>query len=260
MKKFFKTLLIVIMLVYLFAPLVATFFYAISMDWSVTLLPRGFSLEWFKRLLSEPRFLQAILRTSAISFMAVALAAVLIVPSIFAIHVYYPRLEKVAEGLVIACYSFPGVILAFSLMNTYSSWGLPMIVIVVFSYVVSTYPFIRQGTLTSLRAIHAETLMQSAEILGASQWTAFRKIILPNIMPGVFSSCLFSFSTLFGEFVIVNLILGAKFETVQILLRTTLSKNGHLSSAIVILYFMVICLLTAFAIGLTKKQKGLNER
>lgn len=258
MKKPIGKLLIALMLIYLFTPLIATFLYAISTDWSATLWPKGFTLEWFARLIASPRFLTAMLRTCGLALVSVIFAAALIVPSIFAIHLYYPRLEKVASGLVIVCYSFPGVILAFSLMNTYASWGIPMIVVVIFSYIVSTYPFIRQGTLTSLRAIHAEALMQSAEILGASPFTAFLKIILPNIMPGVFSSCLFSFSTLFGEFVIVNLILGAKFETIQIFLRTTLSKNGHLSSAIVVMYFIVICLLTLFAIGLMKRQEGLH--
>ena len=75
-------------------------------------------------------------------------------------------------------------------------------------------------------------------------------------MPGVFSACLFSFSTLFGEFVIINLVVGSKFETVQIFLRKSLSVNGHMASAIVILYFIVISVITFGAIGLTRKQKG----
>lgn len=131
-----------------------------------------------------------------------------------------------------------------------------MLTVVVGSYILFIYPMIRQGTLNSLRAIGAQTLMESAEILGASPWTTFRKVILPTIMPGVFSACLFSFSTLFGEFVIINLVVGSKFETVQIFLRKSLSVNGHMASAIVILYFIVISAITFGAIGLTRKQKG----
>ncbi len=259
MKKHVKNGCIVLMLLYLFVPLLATFFYALSKDWSSTILPKGLTLSWFFDLLSDGQFLKALGRTCLLSFLSVLLAAAFIVPGIFAIYVYYPKLKKVDETMVVACYAFPGVILAFALMNAYSSLGIPMILVVVGSYMLSIYPLIRQGTLNSLRAIGAGTLMESAEILGASPWTAFLKIVLPNIMPGVFSSCLFSFSTLFGEFVIINLIVGSKFETVQIFLRKSLSVNGHMSSAIVILYFIVICLITLGAIGLTGKQKGLEE-
>lgn len=256
MKKFAKNAAIVLMLLYLFVPLLATFLYATSTDWSSTMLPRGATLAWFGKLLTNKTFLRALGRTCILSLIAVSLGAAIIVPSIFAIYVYYPRLEKVAEAMVIACYAFPGVILAFALMNTYAALGIPMLTVVVGSYILFIYPMIRQGTLNSLRAIGAQTLMESAEILGASPWTTFRKVILPTIMPGVFSACLFSFSTLFGEFVIINLVVGSKFETVQIFLRKSLSVNGHMASAIVILYFIVISVITFGAIGLTRKQKG----
>lgn len=259
MKKIVKNGSIVLMLLYLFIPLIATLLYAVSEDWSSTLLPKGMTLAWFADLLSNGVFLKALGRTCLISLLSVLIAAALIVPGTFAVYVYYPKLEKVAEAMVIACYAFPGVILAFALMNTYSSWGIPMLSVVVGSYILSTYPLIRQGTLNSLRAIGASTLMESAEILGASPFRAFTRIILPNIWSGVFSACLFSFSTLFGEFVIINLIVGSKYETVQIFLRKSLAVNGHMSSAIVILYFIVICIITWGAIAFTGKQKGIKK-
>ena len=58
--------------------------------------------------------------------------------------------------------------------------------------------------------------MEAAEIFGANQMTAFRKVILPNILSGILVSGLLSFSILFGEFVLVNLLVGGSYETVQI--------------------------------------------
>jgi len=260
MKKVTKFLSITVLVLYLIIPLLGTILYAFSTDWSNTILPQGFTLRWFIQLLTNAEFLMALLRSTLISAVAVLIAVLLIVPSIFAIYVYYPKLSKFVEGIVIACYSLPGVILAMALMTSYSSWGWPMILFVTASYVVSTFPVIRQGTLNSLRAVDAATLMESAEILGASKLTAFRKVILPNIMPGVFSSALFSFSTLFGEFVIVNLILGSQFQTVQIYLRRMLSVNGHLSSAIVVIYFMLVTIITLLAIKLTGPKKEARVR
>jgi len=259
-KNIIKKLSIFLLVLYLIVPLLGTLLYAFSTDWSNTILPQGLTIRWFIELLSNPEFLMALARSTGISAVAVIIAVILIVPSIFAVYVYYPKLTKVVDGIVIACYSLPGVILAMALMNTYSSWGWPMIIFVTASYIISTFPVIRQGTLNSLRAVDAQTLMESAEILGASKLTSFTKIIVPNIMPGVFSSALFSFSTLFGEFVIINLILGSQFQTVQIYLRRMLSVNGHLSSAVVVIYFALVTIITLIAIKLSGPKKGASVR
>lgn len=41
-------------------PLLATLLYALSSDWSNTILPQGYSLKWFIQLWSDPRFLTAL--------------------------------------------------------------------------------------------------------------------------------------------------------------------------------------------------------
>lgn len=259
MKKFIKYIAFISLAIYLIVPLIGTFLYAFSTDWSNTILPQGLTIQWFIQLLTSPEFLMALARSTFLSAVAVIFAVILIVPSIFAVYVFFPKLSIIVEGIVIACYSLPGVILATALMNSYSSWGVPMIVFVIGSYIVSTFPIICQGTLNSLRAIDAQTLLESAEILGASKVYTFRKIILPNIAPGVFSASLFSFSTLFGEFVIVNLVLGAQFQTVQIYLRRMLSVNGHLASAVVVIYFTLITIITLIAIKVSGTRKGLDH-
>lgn len=87
---------------------------------------------------------------------------------------------------------------------------------------------------------------------------AFQKIILPNILPGVIVSALLSFSILFGEFVMINILLGSNFKTVQIFLMENLQKNGHLSSAIVTCYFMLLAVVTFIILKLTM-HKGVKK-
>ncbi|MNJ50686.1 hypothetical protein D3C77_459690 [compost metagenome] len=62
-------------------------------------------------------------------------------------------------------------------------------------------------------------------------------------------SILLSFSVLFGEFVLTNMLVGGQIETVQIYLYTRLAESGHLASTIAILYFVFILIIS---IGLTK--------
>ena len=73
MKKFAKNAAIVLMLLYLFVPLLATLLYATSTDWSSTMLPRGATLAWFGKLLTNKTFLRALGRTCILSLIAVSL-------------------------------------------------------------------------------------------------------------------------------------------------------------------------------------------
>ena len=93
-----------------------------------------------------------------------------------------------------------------------------MILAVFGVYVISVLPYMYQGTRNSLRNVHGRQLMDAAELLGASKWIGFPKSIASSVYPGLFVAALLSFSILFGEFVLINLVVGSRFETVQIYL------------------------------------------
>lgn len=40
-------------------PILATFVYSLSSRWGATVLPDGFTFDWYVKLLTDPRFLQA---------------------------------------------------------------------------------------------------------------------------------------------------------------------------------------------------------
>ena len=70
-------------------------------------------------------------------------------------------------------------------------------------------------------------------------------------------STLLSFSTLFGEFVVANLLIGGSFETIQIYLYLLMKQTGHLSSAIVVIYVFIMTLICGL---LMKLSGGKNEK
>ena len=55
---------------------------------------------------------------------------------------------------------------------------------------------------------------------------------------------LLSVAMLFGEFALANLLVGGRFETLQIYLYQKINKSGHLGSAIVVTYYLLIVLIT----------------
>lgn len=241
---------------YLLLPVLATMLYAFATKWNKTILPEGLTLKWLATLFRDTDFIQAFGRSVLLAGGAVSIALLVIVPAIFVIVLYFPKYEKWIQMAVVMVYSFPGIILAVGLIRVYSKIGIPMIFVVLGAYVVGILPYIYQGTRNSLRNIDAKRLLDAAQLLGASKRQAFTKILLPTVYPGLFAGALLSFSVLFGEFVLINLVVGSRFETVQIYLMKKLSTSGHIASAVVFIYLVLMGLLTFVIAIVTKRSKG----
>ncbi|KYG90131.1 ABC transporter permease [[Bacillus] sp. KCTC 13219] len=255
-KRSFADLFFLLFALYIVLPVAATMLYAFADKWNKTVLPEGLTLKWIKTLFQDPVFIQAFGRSVLLSGGAVIIALLVIVPAIFVIVLYFPKYEKWIQAAVVMVYSFPGIILAVGLIRVYSKFGISMILVVLGAYVISILPYIYQGTRNSLRNIDARQLLDAAQLLGASKIQAFTKILLPAVYPGLFAGALLSFSVLFGEFVLINLVVGSRFETVQIYLMKKLSTSGHIASAVVFVYIVLMGVLTFIIAKVTKKTKG----
>ncbi|GAU79569.1 ABC transporter permease [Fusibacter sp. 3D3] len=250
-----KKVIIIALLIYLFLPLLGTLIYSISTKWQATLLPNGLTLKWYEQLFSDVRFVQAIQRSFLTSGLTCLLSLTVMIPTIFIMVVYYPKLEKVMKFVITLPFAMPGIVLAVGLIKLYSGDILPLtgtIWILVGAYFVLIMPFMYQGIRNAMRTVEVKTLMEAASLLGASDLKAFWYVIFPNLIKGVVVSTLLSFSMLFGEFVLANILAGGNYETIQVYLYTQKGSSGHFTSAIVISYFSFILLLSYVIIKIKK--------
>ncbi|KQL49661.1 ABC transporter permease [Brevibacillus choshinensis] len=242
-KKSIHYLVVVIVGLYLLVPLVATFLFSISNTWANTILPSDFTFSWYQQLFSDQRFIEAMGRTLGICILTLVVSMISMVMTIFVITLYMPKLERFIQALVMLPYAIPGVVAAVGLIKMYSSKPIVLtgtVWILIGAYFVLILPYMYQGIRNSLRTLDVKRLIEAAEILGASKWNAFVYVVVPNIIPGILVASLLSFSIMFGEFVLANILVGGHFETIQIYLMKRLKENGHLSSAVVITYFMIV--------------------
>ena len=78
--------------------------------------------------------------------------------------------------------------------------------------------------------------------------------MLPNLKKGLLSAVFISFSILFGEFVFANILVGTRYETIQIYLFNTRQISGHFTSALVMFYFAFIFVFTFIANRIGKRK------
>lgn len=255
-KKIGHKIGIAILLIYLITPLLATFMFAFATNWQTTVLPEGYTLKWFKILINDTLFWQCMGRSILVSILSVSIIMILTVPSVYFVVVYYPKFEKVIQMLAMLPFALPAIIMAVGLIQIYSNGPIAItgtMWILLGAYVILCLPFMYQATRNSLRTIDAKGLVEAAQSLGSSKFSSFLKVVLPNILPGVIVAGLLCFSIVFGEFVYVNLLVGTNYETIQYYLYKTMNTNGHLSSAIVCIYFMIILILSFLMVYVTKR-------
>ncbi|MFC5469273.1 ABC transporter permease [Cohnella suwonensis] len=251
--------LMLLLMAYLLLPLLGTFLYGFAKEWQTTVLPQGWTLEWIKEMFEDVRFLEALWTSLYLCLVSVALSLAVMLPAVFVITVYLPKWESFMKGLVVLPYAVPGVVAAVGLIRTYSSGPVDLAgtaYLLIGAYFVVVLPYMYQGIRNSLLAVSAAELLHAAELLGAGRVRAFRTVVLPNIWPGVLISALLSFSVLFGEFVLTNMLVGGHIQTVQVYLYQRVAESGHLASAIAITYFIFILALSAALMKLGKKFNG----
>ncbi|WP_197715846.1 ABC transporter permease [Vibrio aphrogenes] len=231
-------------------PIIATLVYSLASQWGATILPDGFSLKWYVQLFSDERFIAAFGRSILLCLGALIFSLALITPMILVVFYYFPKLDKVMNLLILLPFSVPPVVSSVGLLQLYSDSHIRLVGtpwILVGTYFTIALPFMYRSLANNLQAIQLHDLMDASHLLGASSSKAFLLVILPNLKKGLLSSLFISFSFLLGEFVFANILVGTRFETLQIYLYNMRQTSGHFTSALVMTYFFFILILTWLA-------------
>lgn len=252
-----------VLLAGLFAlPFLAIALSAVATDWSDALLPRHIGLDVITSVLGDPRFQASVLRSLAISFAALALSLALIVPAIVAAHVYWPALDRWFARLVMLPYAVPAVVLVVGYLRVFSQPpvqinGTP--ILLALAYVPLCFPMLYVNVKNALQGLAVRDWLDAGRLVGATDERVLLCVVLPMIAPAIGLACVLNLGILMGEFVYANLLVGGRFETLQIYMFAQRSESGSVTSVIILAYFLTLLLLTALAIWLSARG-GTDKR
>lgn len=257
-KKTFPYVVLTLTSIFLLVPFVATLVYSFTVGWT-KLLPAGWTLKYWGQAFTEPNLWPAILRGVLISIPPIIICNVVVILALYTSVVYYPKLEKYIQAICMVPNSLKGVIIAIPVLALYA--GTPTIfsnrmVMLVCIYSISILPFVYQGIRNNLHGINVTQLLEAAEILGAGKLYAFVRIVLPSMLSGILVSSLLALSTVFGDFAIIKIIAGNKFETVQMLLYNSRLIVLQYQCVIVIIMFTATLIISQTVFKFQNKKRG----
>lgn len=170
--------------------------------------PSNFSLYNYKLAFGSQGGLQPVITSTVYSFLAALISVIIVV--IFArwITKYKNKWTSALESIAMIPWFIPSTLLALAYLFTFNTSKNPIvfgnvltgtIYLLLIAYVVLRLP-------TNLRVIKAaflslnDSLEEASKNMGASDFTTFRRVIMPILSPTLKSSFLLSFIGLFAEF------------------------------------------------------------
>lgn len=257
-KKKLPYVILILAVIFLMVPFVATLVYSFTVGWT-KLLPSGWTLKYWIQAFTEPDIWPAIGRGVLISLPPILICNIVVILALYAAVVYYPQLEKVIQAVCMLPNSLKGVVIAIPVLSLYAGTNTIFsnrMVMLVCIYCISILPFVYQGIRNNLHGINVRQLLEAAEILGAGKLYAFCRIILPSMLSGILVSSLLSLSAVFGDFTILKIIVGNRYETIQMLLYNSRLIVLQYQCVIVIIMFVATWLISQVVFKLQNRKKA----
>jgi len=251
---FFTLLLITL---YLVIPIIAVLLFSISDVWKPgEPFPSSYTAKWYLDTIDDPAVQMAIVRSFIVGLITVIATLFLVTPTAYVIRLIFPQLESLMRLSTLLPFIMPGVIMALGLIQIYSHPPIKIsgtIILLVFSYVSISLPLMYYSIANALDAIDGKVLTEAAQSLGATIPETFFQVIFPNIIPGIISGSLLTFASILGEFTLVNLLVGTRFKTLQMYLYIAINKEGHLTSALTVIYFVVVTIASVIVLAVGRR-------
>lgn len=174
----------------------------------------GYSLRWYERALFDPDWQRAFLNSLGIGAMATLIATVLGTSAALGLSRPNFPWRSIIMPLLISPMIIPVVVVAVGFYLVFAPLGLTNSYAgVVLAHAALGIPFVVITVTASLLSFD-RNLLRAAAGLGAAPWTAFRRVTLPLVSPGVATGAIFAFATSFDEVVVILFIGGPAQRTV----------------------------------------------
>jgi len=252
---------VALFLFYMLLPIVSTYIFSVATRWDRTILPEGYTLEFYIRAFQTSYFVTTLRNSLILSVATILVSLIVIVPTVYWVHTRLTGFKPLLDVLMILPFGIPTVVLALALVQVYNFPPLARSpILLIGAVVVYSMPFMYRPVSNAMQAIDALTLTEAGQSLGANVYQVLSKIIIPNILPGILSGSLLVFSTVFAEYTLTSLIVGAKFKTFPLLLVEYTRINGNIAAAFSVVSFTIAWLVSILILWVgTKGQDGAAE-
>ena len=244
----------------------------------------GFSFHWYKELFHNELILSSLRNTLIIALAASVIALVL--GTMAAVGIYAMR-RKWFKSLVMNITYLPilnpEIVTGVSMLLLFVSFGsgiqkfnnwiggtalsflqLPEMqlgfVTLIIAHVTFCTPYVILNVLPKLRQMD-QSLFEAAMDLGCHPVTAFFKVVIPQIMPGITAGFLMAFTISLDDFVVTYFTSGSGFKMLPVTIYSMVKKkvNPQINALSTIIFLIVLALLAVMNLVEARRAKRLKQ-
>ena len=227
LSQFLCKFYVYILLLAMYAPLLLLIIYSFT---NTKLIGKwdGFSLHLYEALFKDKEIMQAFFNTFLVAISSAVVSTVL--GTLGAIGIFYSgkKSKAVLEGMSSIPVMNAEIVTALSLTILFVFCGIQFnFITLLIGHVVLTIPFVVLSVRPKLIQMDPN-IYEAALDLGATPSKALRSIVLPEIMPGVFSGFILSITLSLDDYIITAFTRDTAFQTLSTYVYGVTSKKGAL--------------------------------
>lgn len=209
---------IALVVIFLYAPIGVLIFY--SFNNSKSTVWKGFTLKWYEQLFEDENIMNALGNTLIIAVLASIFATILGTAAAIGISNFKGKKRVVIQNVSNIPIISPDVVIGVSLMLLFTFVGVMFnfemgFFTVLISHICFCVPFVVLNVMPRIKRMD-RSIYDAALDLGCNEWQAFYKVVIHELMPGLFSGLLMSFTYSLDDFIITYFTRGAKFQNLSI--------------------------------------------
>ena len=198
---------IAIVLLWLLLPIVMPLSIAFSETEAIVFPPRGFTLNWFRKVFEYESFVEGFKLSTVVALLASLTAIALNIPVSYVLSRYRVPGRRFFERLFELPILTPQIVLSFSLLIlVVKTFRITSFAALLIGHIIIVYPYAMRIIYSSLANLNPE-IEDAAVSLGAGRLRAFFQVVIPNIREAVLGAFISSFMISFNA-VSISLFLG----------------------------------------------------
>lgn len=259
MSRVAKVVLFSGIVLYLAIPMIAVLLYSFSGRWTSHMFPDYYTLEHWKNGLTDQRLLMALWRSAWMGAAVLLLDIVIVVPAVYWQRVRNPRIRTFTELSAAIPFVLPFVVIAFGILKVMGATapqllGTPWIIWL--GHAAIAFPFLYWAVDGAMSAANVVRLNEAAQVCGATPLQTLRLVVIPNIGAGLAAGGMLVFATSFGEFALVQILAGARFENVSLYSLDLLAQTTSQAEKLAVLTIITFVVLFAISVGVVYANRG----
>lgn len=261
LSNFLSKFYIFIIFLFLYAPILVLMVFSFNDSKSMSVW-KGFTLKWYGELLNDQRILQAFYYTILIAILSSVIATIIGTISAIGISKMRGPMKRLILNINYLPVLNPDIVTGIALMSLFGAIALilplqPGFITLLLAHITFSIPYVILSILPKLKQL-PPNLIEAALDLGATPFYAIRKVLLPQIKPGIAAGFLMAFTMSIDDFVISFFTTGPGVSNLSIeiyaMARRGIKPEINALSTIMFVVVLVLLLIVNSKDSLIKEE------